>query len=49
MPESKKKEWICSWCGAKVVRQNIVGRPLPGRCPRKQGDKPHTWRINRVL
>lgn len=45
----KKIEYMCSYCGKKVVKMSIQGRPLPGRCPRKQGDKPHSWRKNRDL
>lgn len=45
----KRIEYMCSYCGKKVVRSSSLGRPAPGRCPRKQGDKPHSWRQNRVL
>jgi hypothetical protein len=27
----------------------LQGRPMPGKCPRKQGDKPHSWRKNRTM
>lgn len=49
MADIKKIEYICSYCGKKEIRTNLQGRPMPGRCPRKQGDKPHSWRKNRVL
>jgi hypothetical protein len=42
-------EYICSYCGKKSLRGLSLGRPLPGKCPRKQGDKPHSWRVNRKI
>lgn len=42
------KEYICTWCGKREAKADFAGRPSPGRCPRKEGDKPHTWRINRT-
>ena len=45
--QTKRIEYMCSHCGKKEVRQANMGRPQPGRCPRKQGDKPHSWVINR--
>lgn len=49
---SEKIEYICTYCGQKVVRGAQMGRPMPGNCPRKPKDsagkmKPHTWTINR--
>lgn len=49
-----KTEYICTWCGMRVARDNYAGRPQPGNCPRKPKSKdgkmkPHTWRINRHL
>lgn len=35
--------WSCTWCGAKEMKASIFGRPQPGKCPRKNGDRPHTW------
>lgn len=32
----------------KTIRNEIIGRPEQGKCPRKQGDKPHSWHKNRV-
>jgi len=26
-----------------------MGEPQLGKCPRKQGDKPHSWKVNRKL
>ena len=43
----KKVEYMCSYCGRKEIKFKKNGRPLPGKCPRKQGDKPHSWRKNR--
>lgn len=43
----KKTEYMCSWCGKKVVRTQNQGRPEPGKCPRKEDNKPHTWTVNR--
>lgn len=43
----KKIEYMCRYCGRKEVRKEGMGRPMPGKCPRKTGDKPHSWSINR--
>ena len=48
----KHVEYICSYCGAKITRTIISGRPLPGNCSRKSRTKdgkmrPHTWIINK--
>lgn len=45
----KRIEFMCSYCGKKEIRNTSMGRPLPGRCPRKPGNKPHSWVINRRL
>lgn len=45
----KRIEYICTYCGKKEIKTSLQGRPMPGKCPRKQGDKPHTWRKNRDL
>ena len=42
-------EYMCSYCGMRKIRGKEAGRPEPGKCPRKKGDKPHSWRINRKL
>lgn len=49
MGQIKKVEYMCSYCGKRVVKMEIMGRPEPGRCPRKEGDKPHSWRKNRII
>lgn len=45
-------EYICSYCGIRVTRGALMGRPQPGICPRKGKTsdgkpKPHSWRVNR--
>ena len=45
----EKIEYMCSHCGQRVIRAKTIGRPNPGKCPRKKGDKPHTWVINRRI
>ena len=49
MATSAKKfvEYMCSQCGKKETKPKAMGRPSPGRCPRKQGNKPHSWVKNR--
>lgn len=42
-------EYICSYCGRKEVRPATTGKPALGKCPRKQGDKPHTWTVNKKM
>lgn len=46
---TKRIEYMCSHCGKKEIRFVSLGKPLPGKCPRKQGNKPHTWTVNRKL
>ena len=46
---TKRIEYMCSYCGKKELRFVSMGKPQPGKCPRKQGDKPHTWMVNRRL
>lgn len=52
MPPSKKTEYMCKICGARMVRFDSNGRPSPGSCPRKPKTKsgmsqPHSWVISR--
>lgn len=49
MATIKKIEYMCRYCGTKEIKTNLQGRPMPGRCPRKSGDKPHSWVKNREL
>ena len=49
MAGTKRIEYMCSFCGKKEVRTDAMGRPAPGKCPRKEGDKPHSWRKNREI
>ena len=46
---SPRKEWMCTACGKKEIRYVSAGRPQPGKCPRKKGDKPHSWTVNRKM
>ena len=43
----KRIEYMCTYCGEKVGRMPSMGRPMPGKCPRKVGGQPHKWVINR--
>ena len=40
-------EFMCTYCGKKISKSATNGRPDPGKCPKKTGDKPHSWVINR--
>ena len=42
-------EYMCSQCGIKQVRPAFTGKPAPGKCNRRPGDKPHVWTINRKM
>lgn len=41
-------EYMCTYCGKKEKKSENAGRPMPGKCPRKNGG-PHSWVINRKL
>ncbi len=49
MATSAKKfvEYMCSQCGKKETKPKAMGRPMPGKCPRKTGNKPHSWVKNK--
>jgi hypothetical protein len=49
MPVYKFIEYQCRYCGRKERKAVGFGRPNPGTCPRKTGDKPHSWVINKKL
>ena len=54
MIKAKRIEYMCSYCGKKVMCPTTYGRPQPGECPRKtrlpNGKmRPHTWVISRKL
>ena len=34
----KRIEYMCSHCGKKETRFVSMGKPQPGKCPRRQGD-----------
>ena len=47
-------EWMCTYCGEKTVKTATMGRPMPGKCPRKAKNAkgiqgPHSWRKNRTF
>ena len=47
----ERTEYMCSWCGERIIRFSSVGKPLPGDCPRRKMAngtyKPHVWVVNR--
>lgn len=45
----KTIEYMCSYCGQRKTRRASFGKPEPGKCPRKNGDRPHSWVKNRTL
>ena len=53
MITQKKKdisiEYMCRLCGIKSIKKKSHGRPLPGTCPRRKTDGPHSWVKNREL
>lgn len=49
MSNDKRIEYMCTYCGKRVVKKASFGRPNPDKCPRKNGDRPHSWVKNRVL
>ncbi len=42
-------EYMCTHCGKKEIRNTSMGRPLPGKCPKREGNKPHVWIKNRNM
>ena len=44
---AKRIEYMCSQCGKKETRFVSMGKPQPGKCPRKGNGKPHSWTVNR--
>ncbi|WP_172794607.1 hypothetical protein [Acetivibrio ethanolgignens] len=42
-------EYMCTYCGRRSCKKEGAGRPLPGKCPRRSGDQPHRWVVNRKL
>ena len=45
-------EYMCRYCGARVVKPQTAGRPLPGSCSRRPKNRmgkyqPHSWTISR--
>ena len=53
-PKKHAIEYICTYCGAKKIISENLGRPAPGTCLRKGKTpdgrtRPHTWRRNRIM
>jgi len=46
MGDITRIEYMCTYCGKKESRGVKAGRPLPGKCSKKD-NKPHSWVINR--
>lgn len=42
-------EYMCVYCGRKTRRGLTLGRPDPGKCPRRKNNMPHRWVINRKI
>ena len=45
-------EYMCRYCGARTVKPQHGGRPLPGNCPRRPRNRmgqpqPHSWALSR--
>ena len=48
MAEQKRfVQYMCRYCGAKETKPISFGRPMPGKCPRKQNGGPHSWVVNK--
>lgn len=49
----KSIEFMCTYCGTKIVRGEQAGRPSPGNCPRRKKKdgtyQPHRWVKNRTI
>ena len=41
-------QYKCSHCGQTRTVSVGDGKPDPGRCPRRTGDRPHVWTKNRM-
>lgn len=53
-PKKHAIEYICTYCGAKRIISENLGRPDPSTCPREGKGvdgkgRPHSWRRNRIL
>ena len=40
-------QYMCRYCGKKETKSKNSGRPMPGKCPRRNGDQPHSWVKNK--
>ena len=45
----KRIEYMCRVCGKKEMRFTSLGKPQPGKCPKKPNGGPHSWTVNRKL
>lgn len=43
-------QYMCTYCGKKVVKHKALGRPEPGTCPRRVNkNQPHRWVRNKEM
>ncbi len=51
MKDNKPKniQFMCTHCGMKVIRGEALGRPSPGRCPKRKDGRPHVWVKNKTM
>ena len=49
MAAPKMTEFMYTYCGKKEQKSMQAGRPQPGKCPRKPGNQPHSWVVNRTM
>lgn len=49
MADYRFVEYICTYCGKKERKTPFQGRPMPGKCSRRDGDYPHRWVVNKKI
>lgn len=49
MNNKKNIQYMCTYCGKKETRSKTSERLMPGKCPRRNGNMPHSWVKNREL
>lgn len=47
-------EYMCRYCGQKIVKTDTTGRPAPGCCSKRPktssgAKQPHSWIVNRRM
>lgn len=47
-------EYMCRYCGQKIVKSDTTGRPAPGCCSKRPktssgAKQPHSWVVNRRM